>query len=191
MEYIKNIRNLKGISQRNLAVLAGISYKTLQLLEEGGQDPKLSTLQRIASALGYPPNAISLQIQRLLALDPDAVAVVSERIVAEGRDSWKIWLFNFVDAFRVCSLERIPALIAKPPVDCTPPEVQALLASTVEALCAERKISVPPWCMAIDGLKEPWFVSGMENLKALSLVESPVHFRKRNIFVLGNFLERR
>ncbi|NCO37375.1 MAG: hypothetical protein COZ06_23865 [Armatimonadetes bacterium CG_4_10_14_3_um_filter_66_18] len=39
-------------------------------------------------------------------------------------------------------------------------------------------------------LPEPWFVSGIENLKATALVESPTHFRKRRIFVLGNFLER-
>jgi hypothetical protein len=30
----------------------------------------------------------------------------------------------------------------------------------------------------------------VENLKASALVESPVHYRKRKIFVLANFLER-
>jgi hypothetical protein len=33
-------------------------------------------------------------------------------------------------------------------------------------------------------------VAGRESLKAMALVESPVWFRRRNIFVLGNFLDR-
>jgi hypothetical protein len=39
-------------------------------------------------------------------------------------------------------------------------------------------------------LPDPWFVAGIENLKASALVESPVQFRRNNIFVLGNFLSR-
>jgi hypothetical protein len=39
-------------------------------------------------------------------------------------------------------------------------------------------------------LSEPWFVSGMENLKASALLESPLPFRRNNVFVLGNFLSR-
>ena len=45
-------------------------------------------------------------------------------------------------------------------------------------------------CAGVGALATPWFVAGVENLKALALVESPTHFRKRNIFVLGNFLSR-
>jgi hypothetical protein len=37
---------------------------------------------------------------------------------------------------------------------------------------------------------DPWFVSGMESLKAIALVESPLPFRLRKIFVLENFLSR-
>jgi len=49
----------------------------------------------------------------------------------------------------------------------------------------------PPWWANRPlVLAEPWFVSGMENLKATALVESPVQFRRNNVFVLGNFLSR-
>jgi hypothetical protein len=37
---------------------------------------------------------------------------------------------------------------------------------------------------------QPWFVSGFEGLKAISIAESPVQFRRRLIFVLKNVLER-
>ena len=81
--------------------------------------------------------------------------------------------------------------MAHPPVSEKPVTGSAaLLASTVEMLCAERRMPVPWWCGGAGILPAPWFVSGVENLKALALVESPAHFRKRNIFVLANFLAR-
>lgn len=39
-------------------------------------------------------------------------------------------------------------------------------------------------------IQPPWFVAGMENLKAIALAESPLRFRLRKIFVLENFLSR-
>jgi transcriptional regulator with XRE-family HTH domain len=185
---LRRRREQAGISHRNLASLAGVSYKTIQLLESGRHDPKISTLQSLASALGYPPRIVERRIESLWRLPSDSVAVVSERIVEEGEDSWKIWLFNFVDAFRY---SREKKLIETPPVEETPMKIKALLASTVETLCAEMEIPAPSWYSSVPPLEEPWFVSGMESLKAMALVESPVHFRKRNIFVLKNFLERR
>ena len=39
-------------------------------------------------------------------------------------------------------------------------------------------------------LEKPWFPGDIENLKAMSIKESPKEFRRNNIFVLKNFLER-
>ncbi len=65
-----------------------------------------------------------------------------------------------------------------------------LLASVAEYLCDEMDIPCPEWIRNIPACKDPWFVSGIENLKAISLVESPLQFRIRKIFVLENFLSR-
>ncbi len=62
--------------------------------------------------------------------------------------------------------------------------------STVETVCAEVSLPSPGWCCGVEALDSPWFVAGIENLKASALIESPVRFRKRNIFVLANFLDR-
>jgi|SRR5688572_30734151 len=67
---------------------------------------------------------------------------------------------------------------------------RALLNSTACALAAELGEAPPWWAMRPLALSEPWFVSGVENLKASALVESPISFRRNNIFVLGNFLSR-
>src|SRR3989338_9183003 len=187
MESVKKTREIKGISQRNLADLAGISYKSLQLIEGESCDPKLSTLERIASALDYPPHIIKDQISSICDVSTHSIRMTSARIYEDKERSWKIWLFNFVDAFRENPQKKI---VEDPPVKKTSEKIKALLASTVETLCAEQSVNMPWWCEAIGGLDSPWFLAEIENLKAMALVESPVHFRKRNIFVLENFLKR-
>jgi hypothetical protein len=67
---------------------------------------------------------------------------------------------------------------------------RALLNATACALAAEIGEAPPWWAMHPLLLSEPWFVAGVENLKATALVESPLPFRRNNIFVLGNFLSR-
>ena len=67
---------------------------------------------------------------------------------------------------------------------------RALLNSTACALAAELREAPPWWATRPLHLDEPWFVSGVENLKATALVESPIYFRRNNVFVLGNFLSR-
>ncbi|MEO8061629.1 MAG: hypothetical protein ABI821_02665 [Pseudomonadota bacterium] len=67
---------------------------------------------------------------------------------------------------------------------------RALINSTACALAAELGESPPWWATRPLFLSEPWFVSGVENLKASALVESPTSFRRNNVFVLGNFLSR-
>lgn len=194
MSYILNImkwliysRQKRRVSQRRLAELAGVAFRSVQLLESGRHDPRVSTLIKIAAALGYPPDFVEGRLKDIFAMPAESVAAVSAWMVKEGFDSWKIWAFNFVDAFRKNPEEHY---IEDPPVKATPVELKALLASMVEALCAECGRRPPPWTASVPSLKNPWFVSEMESLKACALQESPVYFRQRNIFVHENFLRR-
>jgi hypothetical protein len=116
-----------------------------------------------------------------------SVGAIRGSVLPEGEGSWKGWLAELVDDFR---RQPLRTLIETPPPVTLPAQVRCLVASTVEALCAERGVTPPAWCAAIGPLPEPWFVAGIENLKASALVEAPAQFRKRNVFVLGNFLSR-
>jgi hypothetical protein len=115
------------------------------------------------------------------------VAGAAEGILQHGEDTWPLWVFEFVDDFRA-TLD--PRLAADPPTSDLTPRLRALLACVVEALCSELGLPTPEWSLATPPLAHPWFVSGVENLKAMALVESPAWFRRRNVFVLGNFLNR-
>ncbi len=93
---------------------------------------------------------------------------------------------DFVDDFRYY---KVPSMISES-YKLTDNKLDGLIASTIEYLCDELHIKVPEWVLKVPPLKEPWFVSGIENLKAITIVESPVYFRRRKIFVLENFLSR-
>jgi hypothetical protein len=93
---------------------------------------------------------------------------------------------DFVDDFRHY---KDPAAISKPIV-LTGDRMDALLAATAETLCTELGIEAPAWLDRVPPCKIPWFVSGLENLKAIALAESPLSFRWRKIFVTEGFLSR-
>jgi len=51
---VKRLRKARGLTQQALAVKAGVSLGYLARLEIGMHDPRLSTLQKLAKALGVP-----------------------------------------------------------------------------------------------------------------------------------------
>lgn len=108
-----------------------------------------------------------------------------QRIAADPKH-WTIALMDFVDDFRYY---KDPAAIAEP-LTFDNEKFDALLAATAHYLCNEAKLQIPDWLWAVPPCRDPWFVSGMESLKAIALVESPLPFRLRKIFVLENFLTR-
>lgn len=185
MELIVKSRQNRHYSQRSLAKEAGISYKTLQLIE-AGSDTRVSTLSKIAVALGYPKKVFKEQISHFFQIPQGSIFMASWRVVEEKQD-WQMALFDFVDALRRTENRE---LIEKTPHENLSESLKAVFAASVETLCDELGWIPPKWCTTVDSLAQPYFVSGIENLKASALVESPVHFRKRGVFVLKNFLSR-
>lgn len=108
-----------------------------------------------------------------------------QKILADPR-WWKLYFYDFVDDFR---RQQDLQMIAEP-FELSDEKLDALLASTAEKLCDELKLEIPPWIKNIPSTKEPYFVSGLENLKAISIVQSPLRFKMRNIFVAESFLSR-
>lgn len=99
---------------------------------------------------------------------------------------WKIPLMDFVDDFR--HYKDINA-IAKP-FALSDEEKDAVFAGVIETLCDELGFQIPAWLADVPPCRKPLFLSRMESLKAIAIVESPVRFRIRKVFVLENFLFR-
>ncbi len=187
MKTLRKAREARGLSQRGLAAKSGTSFRCVQQLEEPDHNWRVSSLRSVARAMDLPAGGLGYYVAHYFSLKPDSVEDISLRIYQDGFDSWKTHLFNFVDRFRN---DQNTDMIERPPIEDLAVDLQALIASTVETLCDECHASTPPWCKGIPALDRPWFVSGIENLKAMALIESPTRFRTRNIFVLENFLKR-
>lgn len=185
-----NIRRLEKksgeqSSERRLAVKAGLSRTTLRRLVDGHSNPRLSSFLKAAEALEL---AYHHFFSPLDPLNSDyCIPVISQKILIDGEESWKVHLMNFVDYFRT---EQDPRLILNPPIMATPAHLKALIAASVWKLCWELDLKIPEWIFQVSRLSKPLFVSGIENLKATAIVESPLPFRYFNLFVLSNFLER-
>jgi hypothetical protein len=101
-------------------------------------------------------------------------------------------LANFIDAFNQADKENKIRMIES----CPFPRIKknrdkAYSAALVEELCVRNRLKIPAWVEDKKlFLKEPFFVGDLETLKAFLLVESPVSFRRRNIFVSENVLTR-
>ena len=107
-------------------------------------------------------------------------------LIEADPENWRLHLFDFVDDFRYY---QDPGMVSEP-FELSDERLDALLASTAEKLCDEAGVEPPAWLAGVPACRDPYFVSGLENLKAISIVESPLRFRLRKVFVLENFLSR-
>ena len=108
-----------------------------------------------------------------------AAAGAFDRAVREFLDAWQAVPPNAREA----ALEREPARIGR--------VYDAYLAALAEHLALESRMSAPPWTEQPQRfLTEPFFAGGLESMKALLLVESPLAFRRRLIFISADALSR-
>jgi transcriptional regulator with XRE-family HTH domain len=182
---LKALRKAQNLSERELALAAGIARETLRSCEADPNQSKLTNLEKIASALGH--HVLIEFVPETPANSDLSIVAVSLAVTRDGFDSWKIHFMNFVDEFR---RSRDVRLILLPPVSTLDVKLLALLASITAQLCHDAEISTPSWARREYFLDRPWFVAGMESLKASALLESAPEFRKNNIFVQENFLWR-
>ena len=175
-----DLKSRAKVSERDLSRAAGVSRKTIRKVLSNDGRVSLENYNKVRRVLGVMPTDSGQLVT------PSDSAVEVSALVSAGGD-WKLHFFNFVDAFR---REKDFAMVAAPPVKTLELKLRALLASMVCVLCDEQGVSKPYWARQVYLLKDPWFVSGYESLKASALVESHPYFRRNNIFVLENFLSR-
>lgn len=57
---VKTVRVQKALSQEDLARLAGVRAATISDIEHGKTQPRPSTIRALASALGVPPERLTV-----------------------------------------------------------------------------------------------------------------------------------
>lgn len=119
---------------------------------------------------------------------PRSLREVSNRTL-KGGECFDRSLREFLDFFYANPRQRHAALKARPrPIDDLK---DAYLAATAEHLARSFALRVPAWSDNHGHrLKQPFFAGGLESLKAILIVESPLAFRRRLLFVSKNALSR-
>lgn len=181
----KQWRKKERLSEREMAVRAQLSRRTVRAIEEQSTTVSIQSLLQMVDATDE--NLIILSVPTSPVDLESSTMAISYKILRDGFSSWKTHFMELVDEFRE-TLD--PRLVLLPPPKDLPIELRAMLASIVLHLSQEVKIDSPRWAQTEIFLESPWFPSETESLKALALVESGWAFRRNNIFVHSNFLTR-
>ncbi len=181
---VRPLMKRRRLSERQLASNSGVSRSCLREIVAQSAKSSINSIVKVCEALGLSLTVIA---------HPDeinseySVVAVGYTILKDGRESWRIHLFNMVDEFR---RTQDPRLFLLPPPRTLDQRLRSLLAAVVRQLCIESDIEAPAWARNPHFLPDPWFVSDIDALKASALLESPLAFRMSNIFVQSNFLDR-
>ncbi len=102
------------------------------------------------------------------------------------------YLREFLDEFySERDKDKRASTLADEPLSTESKPADAYYAAAAEHLALTRGLRTPSWtAAAIRFLVRPYFPSGLESLKAISLRESPIAFRRRMILVDANPLYR-
>jgi len=171
---IRRERERLGLSTRDLATLARISYPTISRIENGHEQPRWDTMQRIAGALGksFAPAFEEQKITRLADLADHCAP-------GDAQPDWTR-LRGFADQlklhpeFTAAAIEAAPTLLGRPFID-------NLLAAVAEKLADDIGIRRPNWTKQVAALETPWESPGTARMKAANAAATPMQFAARNI----------
>jgi len=121
---------------------------------------------------------------------PKSIAEIAER-AADAPGSFDRAAREFIDHWQLSAPDDHAAALAQEPRGLNHLQ-DAYLGALAEHLALSDRIPAPAWSEQPHRfLTEPFFAGGgLESLKATLLVESPLAFRRRLIFISANGLSR-
>ena len=124
-----------------------------------------------------------------MATRPHSIEEIARRTTS-GEQAFDAGVREFLDTWQSLRTEQKSAALTD-----EPPRVgrvkDAYLAALAEHLALSDHLPIPAWTERPDRfLSEPFFAGGLESLKAILLVESPLAFRRRLIFISADGLSR-
>jgi hypothetical protein len=128
----------------------------------------------------------------------DDAAAAASTMIASGCALKEVWrhavlqmLDDYTSILRHEGIRSAAAMWAKPPRLSGDRRVDAALAALGEHLARRDSWARPQW--AVDPWREAepwWFVTPLRGLHPRALVESPLSFRKRGVFITSGALDR-
>ncbi len=193
-ELVAQLRAGSGLSLRALAGLSGTSSATLSNYEQGSKEPRLSTLERLASAAGVRLEVrVQPDLGRSLRGRSSAAAAalgIGCAIDAGEDDTAFRRCLELLDALKAVPVEGVQLLTSEAPVPTGDQRYDALIAAIVEHCCVNREVATPPWVYEAERSVQQWYVAGMKSLRADADRETPPVFRRHGVMILADELAR-
>lgn len=177
---IRRRRLAAGLSQRELALRAGTSAATINRYEAGTIDPAVGTLNRILGACSKRRRRWASVAQ----MAPQLASTLSD----SPQDVWRL-VGELLDDDRDADDREVLVSVEDAPWPTGNARADVLVAALGEYLCVRRGMVPPSWTQMMSEVVPWWFVAG-ERFAALALLESPMSFARRGIFITAGALER-
>ncbi|NDE59801.1 MAG: XRE family transcriptional regulator [Acidimicrobiia bacterium] len=177
--WIRTERMRMGLSTRDLARLAGVSYPTVSRIENGHEQPRWSTIEKICAVLGRSLTPIADDGEQLRLADLSNAW--TKDATGDHHPEW-VRLRGLVDHLR-----RRPLLVAQAILPEPPPSrselMNVLLAAVAEKLADDHGIARPRWTRKRPPLRQPWSLATRASKRDADEVNIPEQFRKRGLLI--------
>lgn len=177
--WIREGRTRLGLSTRDLARLSGVSYPTISKIENGHEQPRWSTLEKIFDVLGRPLNPISDE-RRQPRLSDLSDAWIEDALQNQHPD-W-VQFRRFADQLKLRPVLIAQAIMPEPPRSKSP-LIDTLLAAIAEKLADDAGISRPRWTRQRPPLRHTWTVAIRPSKRAEFEASAPPQFIRRGLMI--------
>ncbi len=199
-DLLRELRQERGLSQRRLAELAGVTQPTIVAIERGQREPSLSLLSRILEAGGSGLEIARVPVDRGSALATAkrvAWALGRSPAAREGQAGWEAGedralraVIDLADGLRRAGAERYQALVKAPPDLIGDHRWDAFIAAVVEDESARKDVQPPRWVDDPRRFAKPfWYLSDLRTLHAWELATAPGAYLRHGVVAASAELE--
>jgi transcriptional regulator with XRE-family HTH domain len=176
---VSEARQAAGLSLRELARIAGVSFTTISRIENGESDPTVEMLRRILSAAGQTLEMTTEPTPRArpsLARLADAVTVTP----AGERPDWT-QLRAFTDYLARHPNETSQAITQQP--HAASRLMRTLLAGIAEKLADDHGLPRPGWTWTAPKMNPEWELPGTPRMRAERRAHTPRQLLDRGLVI--------
>lgn len=189
---IKDARHSAGITQLQMAHLAGTAQPAVAAYESGVRTPTIATLERLLDACEHDLQLDARPRTRRGAASLEQLATVIAEDLEHDRDRDALrLLFGFTDDFRGSSRPGKIWLLREEPPTTGDIRFDAALAGMAEFFARESGIPSPSWIEGSNRFAEPWwFVTSKPAFEAYTLAHTPAVFARHGVFIAREVFDR-
>ena len=181
-DLLKRSRAQAGLSQRQLAALAGVSNVEVARIESHRVQPSIPTLGRLLDVCGSGVELSGRYVDNRVDTIT-ASRAIRERLAQHDEDgAYRNWLV-LLDDLEAVSAVRLTELVHSPAAPTGDSRYDALIAALVEYVCGLKAVEPPGWVTDPWRMTTDWYVSGILALRELERDESPASFSNRGIYI--------